>query len=155
MDFRIQGLAPEPFMRLYGLPDGELAKLNAKRYTVDEQPGFPDRIELRDAEPGETVILANYVHQPADTPYRASHAVYVREWAKRRFDAINELPTVLRIRQISVRAFSSSHWMIDAELCAGEDLEPLVQRLLSNPGVDYLQLHFAKRGCYAARIERS
>jgi hypothetical protein len=61
MDYRIQGLSPTPFMPLYGLSDDELAGRNAKRYIADSKPGFPDRVEMRDAEPGERLILVNYV----------------------------------------------------------------------------------------------
>ena len=83
MSFRITGLDPAPFRRLYGLSGVELARLGVKRATADTKPGFPDRVEMRDAEPGESVLLLNYVHQPAKTPYRASHAIFVREGAER------------------------------------------------------------------------
>jgi hypothetical protein len=59
MDFRIQGLSPEPFLPLYGLSDEELANRSAKRYVASAKSGFPDRIEMRDAEPGERLILVN------------------------------------------------------------------------------------------------
>ena len=52
MDYRIQGLSPEPFLSLYGLSDEELASRSAKRYIANAKSGFPDRIEMRDAEPG-------------------------------------------------------------------------------------------------------
>ena len=83
MAFRITGLAPDPFRHLFGLDDAALASQGAIRYRVDSGFGFPDRIELRDATPGETVLLVNHVHQPADTPFRASHAIFVREGAPR------------------------------------------------------------------------
>jgi hypothetical protein len=154
MDFRIQGLSPEPFIDLYGRSDEDLASRNAKRYVANAKPGYPDRIELRDVEPGESVILVNHIHQPANTPYRASHAIFVREGAEQAYTAVNEIPLVLQLRPLSVRAFDSSHWMLDADVCAGEVLDVLIRKFLSNPAVDYLQAHFAKPGCYAARIDR-
>ena len=75
MDYRITGLSADTFRPLFGLPDEELARRGAKRYVANIKPGFPDRVELRDAEPGETLILVNHVHLAEDTPYRASHAV--------------------------------------------------------------------------------
>jgi len=155
MDFRIQGLSPEPFLPLYGLSDEELAQRGAKRYVADAKPGFPDRIEMRDAEPGERVILVNYVHQPADTPYRASHAVFVLEGAEKAYDAVNEIPEVLRGRTLSLRAFDLDHWMVDGELCDGRELETGIRQLLAKPQVAYVHAHYVKRGCYAARIERA
>lgn len=154
MSYRVTGLDPEPFRPLFGLPDDELAARGVKRFIVNAKPGFPDRVELRDAECGERVLLLNHVHQPADTPYRASHAIFVVEGASRRFDAVDVVPQVLRVRPISLRAFDTSHQMIDADLIDGSKLEGSIERLLANSATAYLQAHYAKRGCYAARVER-
>lgn len=155
MNIRILGLDPTPFRPLFGLPDAELARQRAQRFTVDTQPGFPDRIELRDVEPGRTVLLVHHLHHDVDTPYRSSHAVYVREGATERHESLGELPQSLRIRHLSLRAFDARGQMLDADLAEGRDAEPLIERLLSLPGAAYLHAHYAKRGCYAARIERA
>jgi hypothetical protein len=155
VDYRIQGLSPEPFLPLYGLSDEELAKRSAKRYVANAKSGFPDRIEMRDAEPGERLILVNYVHQPADTPYRASHAVFVLEGAEKTYDAVNEVPEVLRRRLISIRAFDLNHWMVEGDVCDGRELDAAINKLLAKSQVAYLHAHYAKPGCYAARIERA
>jgi hypothetical protein len=154
MSFRITGLDPAPFVELFGLDDRALAAREIKRYVADSKPGFPDRIELRDAEPGESVLLLNYTHQPAPTPYRASHAIFVREGARRAYDRMGEIPDALRSRVISLRAFDADHLMVDADLTDGRALEGLIERLFEDPRVRYLHAHYAKRGCYAARIER-
>lgn len=155
MAFRILGLSPEPFVHLYGQPDDVLAAHGAIRYVADSKPGFPDRVELRDAEPGETLLLVNYEHQPAKTPYRASHAIFVREGATRVAEYVDDVPELLRRRPISLRAFDAQHMMLDADLVDGRELETSIERLLADPRADYLHAHLAKRGCYAARIERA
>lgn len=155
MVYRVLGLDPALFRHLYGLSDAVLAAKGVQRHIADAKPGFPDRIELRDAEPGESLLLLNHVHQPADTPYRASHAIFVREGAEQVVELIDVIPDVLRARPISLRAFNARGEMIDADLVAGTDLEPLIERFLGNPSIQYLHAHYAKRGCYAARIERS
>jgi hypothetical protein len=155
MDYRIVGLSPQPFLPLYGLSDAALGARNARRYCVDAVPGFPDRIELRDATIGETVLLVNYQHQPHPTPYQSSHAIFVREGALEPRCFRNEVPDVLVRRPLSVRAFDRAHWMLDAELCAGADLEGLITRFFADERTGYSQVHFAKRGCFAARIERT
>src|SRR5579871_4901998 len=99
--YRITGLSPEPFVHLYGLDDAALAVRGAKRYIVDETPGFPDRIEMRDLEPGELAILVNYTHQDAATPYRSSHAIFVREGATESYDRTNAIPAVMFGRPLS------------------------------------------------------
>jgi Protein of unknown function (DUF1203) len=155
MSFRITGLDPTPFLSLFGLADQELARLGVKRSVADAKPGFPDRVELRDAEPGESVLLLNYVHQPADTPYKASHAIFVREGAERAYEAVDETPECLRLRVLSLRAFDASGLMVDADLADGRDFEAAIERLLANPAAAYIHAHYAKRGCYAARIDRA
>jgi Protein of unknown function (DUF1203) len=45
--------------------------------------------------------------------------------------------------------------MIDAEVCEGTRAADLFERFLANPRTSYLQVHNAKRGCYAARVERA
>jgi hypothetical protein len=155
MNYRITGLSPAPFQHLFGLSDQALAEFGVQRYVADKNLTFPDRIEIRDAEIGETLLLLNYTHQPANTPYRSSHAIFVLEGAATRYDRVNEIPEALRVRVLSLRAFDSNHQMIDAELVDGPQLEVVVDRLLSSPKVAYIQAHYAKRGCYAARIERA
>lgn len=155
MDFRISGLSPEPFRHLYGLSDERLAAHGARRCVADSKPGFPDRVELRDAEPGESLLLVNFTHQPADTPYRSSHAVFVLEGAETAYDRPNEVPQVLQVRPISLRAFDAGDMMIAADLASGAAVEALIRTYLADPATAYLHAHYATRGCYAARIDRA
>ena len=152
MNFTVSGLSPEPFVPLYGLSDGELAERLARRVVVDG-PGFPERIEMRDAEPGETLLLVNYEHQSADTPYRSSHAVYVREGATERWIG-DRLPEVMRKRLLSLRGFTAGGSMADADVVEGREAEPVIERLLGHPAIAYIHAHYARPGCYAARIDR-
>jgi len=155
MSFRILGLANTPFRHLFGLTDDALAAHGAKRYTVDSLPGFPDRVTLTDLPPGRTALLVNHTHQPEDTPYRASHAIFVGEDVDATPAVLDTVPSMLSGRLISLRAFDAKHMMIDADVMEGAALAEGIKRLLANPKVGYLHAHFAKRGCFAARIERS
>ncbi|WP_380874776.1 hypothetical protein ACFB49_01270 [Sphingomonas sp. DBB INV C78] len=155
MSFRIRGLDPTPFQHLYGQSDADLALQGARRMIVDAAPGFPDRIELRDGQPGEAMLLLNFVHQPAPTAYRASHAIFIREGATAAAHFLDQIPEVMAIRPISLRAFDGADDMIDADLVAGEDLAAAIDAFFDNPNVNYLHAHYAKRGCFAARIDRA
>ncbi|RZL28452.1 MAG: DUF1203 domain-containing protein [Sphingomonas sp.] len=152
MPFRVLGIDPGQFSYLYELSDADLAAEGAKRYVVDSKPGFPNRVEVRDMNIGEHAILLNYEYQPADTPYRSRHAIFVREGAHRALDAIDVIPDVLRVCPISLRGFSENGEMVDANLVDGDALAPLIEQFFENPAIAYLQAHYAKRGCYAARI---
>jgi len=154
MPFRISGLDAARFRHLYGLSDEALLQQGARRCIADTQPGFPDRVALRDADIGETLLLLNYEHQPANTPYRASHAIFVIERAEQAYSGIDVVPESLKVRTLSLRAFNEAGEMVDADLVEGIHLQPLIARFFGNPEVAYLHAHFAKRGCYAARIDR-
>jgi len=155
MDFRILGLDPAPFRPMFTMTDERLRELGVLRVRIDSPRSAPDRITLDDAEPGETVLLLNHVHLEVDSPYRGTHAIYLRENGGERFDRINEVPRALRGRMLSVRALDAAGMMVDADLVDGDRVEALIERLLAQPAVSYLQVHFAKRGCYAARVERA
>ena len=154
MDYRITGLPREPFLPLFGMDKAALAARGIARVTADAKPGFPCRITLEDAEPGETLLLLNWRHLDGDTPYRADGPIFVREAARSARMERNAVPEQLRSRLLSVRAYDASGWMRDAEVAEGVALEALIARFLSDPAVDFLHVHNARRGCYACRIER-
>ena len=155
MHFRIQGLDPSTFQPLFGLDTATLAARGIERHVADVSPGYPDRIELRDAEPGESLLLLNYEHQGAATPYRASHAIFVLESAREKYDRIDAVPPAMRRRLLSLRAFDATHHLVDADVVHGREVEAVLQRLLADPRVDYLHAHYAKPGCFAARVDRA
>jgi hypothetical protein len=156
MSYVVTGLSPEPFRHLFDLSDEALAAQGVLRRTVDASPGFPCRVSLEDAEVGDTVLLMNYEHQPAATPFRARHAIYVSQGAREAVRAIDEVPGAIRHRAyISLRAFDEAGMLVDAEVAPGAELEPVIERQLARPDVAYLHAHYAAMGCYAARIDRA
>lgn len=156
MSYVVTGLSAEPFRHLFGQSKAALAEAGVIRMTADKKPGFPCRVSLKDAEPGETLLLLNHEYLDAETPYRGRHAIFVREAdiPAARFE--DEIPEQLRVRLLSVRAFDADGMMCDAEVVEGTELESLItDRFFADPQVSFLQVHNARRGCYAARIERA
>lgn len=153
MTYSISGLAVEPFQSLFGLDDDTLAAHGVVRHVAGAIGRYPCRVTLEDAKPGETLLLLNYQHQDADSPYRSSYAIYVNEiaTAPRRF--VGELPPVLRDRMIALRAFDAAGMLIAAELT--QDVEPAIARLFALPEAVYLHAHNAAYGCFAARVDRA
>lgn len=150
--FRVRGLPAEQFQDVFRLSDVELERRLAQR-VVAENSGYPCRISLTDAEPGDTVILLNYEHQSVASPFRSSHAIYVRE-GERTFDAVDDVPQQLRKRVLSLRGFDRHGMLLQADLVDGKQLESGIEAMFAAPAVDYIHAHFAKPGCYAALIER-
>jgi hypothetical protein len=154
MAFQISALPAGSFAPLFTLADDALAAKGGVRRIADRSPGFPCRVSLRDAMPGETVLLVHYEHHPVSSPFRASHAIYVREGAEQAHPEPGEVPEMLRSRLLSVRAFDAAGMLVNADVVEGRDAETAIERLFGEAGVEYLHLHFARPGCFAARVDR-
>ena len=155
MSFRIRGLPAENFAPLFELTDEELARQGALRRIADaRQPGYPCRVSLTDSKPGDELLLVNYEHLPVDSPYRMRFAIFVRK-GDEAYDKINEVPEQLRKRMLAVRAFDAEGMMVRFDLVDGRDLEGAIDKLLADPKAEYLHVHFAAPGCYAARVDRA
>jgi hypothetical protein len=145
----------QPFAHLFGMSDAQLEARSIVRRVVNERPGFPCRVSLEDAQIGETVLLVNYEHLPVASPYRASHAIYIRENARRPILNVNEIPEVMRTRLLSIRAYDGDGMMVRADVVQGAEVEPLIRSMFEDSRVAFLHAHNAKPGCYAARIDRA
>lgn len=154
MGFRITGLPAASFEHLFALSDEALVGHNAvRRIADDRRPGYPCRVSLTDSRPGDELILVNYEHLPVASPYRMRFAVYVRKGDKT-YDRIDEVPEQLRSRMLAVRSFDAQGMMLGCALTDGRELESAIGKLLSEPRAQYLHVHFAAPGCYAARVDR-
>ena len=154
MGFQISGLDYAEFAPLFGMTDEQLRQRNIVRRIADTRPGFPCRVSLQDAQPGETLLLLNYEHLAMSSPYRARHAIYVRENARRAELGANEIPEVMRTRVLSLRAYDRAGMMFDADVVQGEAVVPVIHRMFGNADVEFIHAHNAKQGCYSARIDR-
>jgi len=151
MSFRIRGLEAEQFSHLFALSEAELAAQGALRKIADGP--CPCRVSLTDATPGDEVILVNYEHHAVASPYRMRFAIYVRHGEKT-FDAVDAVPDQLRRRTLAVRGFDDKAMMTGWELIEGTWLEEAIERRLADPRTQYLHIHFAAPGCFAAKVER-
>ena len=145
----------EPFQPLFDRTDSELGAVGARRMVVDEKPGFPCRVSLVDAEVGETVVLLPFTHHDVTTPYRSSGPIFVRHGAVSATPAPGEVPTLLRHRLLSIRAYDESAMLVAAEVGHGTDLEAIIERLFGRAETSYLHIHNAKPGCYNCRVVRA
>jgi hypothetical protein len=152
--FRLVGLEPSRFDPLFALDDAQLRAHDAIRVRADATPGYPCRISLEDAQPGDELLLLPYEHQPARSPYRASGPIYVRRGARPAVLAPGELPPYVTRRPISLRAYDAHDMMVDAGVAEGDALRPEIERLLRDARVRYIHLHNARRGCFSCKVER-
>ena len=130
-----------------------LAARGVVRQIADNRcPGYPCRVSLTDSKPGDELLLVNYEHHPVASPYRMRFAIYVRR-GEATFDAIDCVPEQLRKRLLAVRAFDRDGMMRGWEVVEGAALEAAIARRLADTEAEYLHVHYAAPGCYAARVE--
>src|SRR6185369_1495106 len=116
---------------------------------------FPCRVTLEDAEPGERVILLSYPHQPSGkSPYKAEGPIFVRESSTDHYRQ-DSVPPVLPHRLLSLRGYDRDDLIIEAEVVEGAKLEAELAKFFANPDVAYIHIHYARRGCFACRVDRA
>lgn len=153
--FRISALPRERFGELFALGEDALAAQGIRRVTADSKPGYPCRVSLVDAEPGERLLLLPYLHHDVAGPYRASGPIYVRERAATATPAPGEVPAQMRARLLSFRAYDAAGLMREAEVAEGREFEAVVERMFADAAVAYIHAHNARPGCYSGRIDRA
>lgn len=154
MSFTITGLNPKNFAPLFAMSDDELKELGVIRKKATSKPGFPCRVTLEDAEPGETVLLLNYESHKAQTPYRSAYAIYVRENVAGAARFTDELPPVFEGRPIALRHFNADGHLAGASLALHGDAAEKIEAAFANTKVAYIHAHNAAHGCFAAEIRR-
>ena len=154
MTYRIEGLSADASKRLRGLSDEALAAQGARRVVADSKPGFPCRVTLEDAEPGETLILFNYVSHDVPNPYRTAYAIYVREQAQQPARFVDELPPALRDRPLGLRAFDEAGMLKGALLALPGEADANIRSLFARADIASIHAHNAAHGCFAACIVR-
>lgn len=153
--FRFVALPYARFAHYFDQSDAELAAIGARRVVVDENPGYPCRVSLADAEVGETVLALSFTHHDVTSPYRASGPIFVRRDVPTAAPAIGEIPRMLRHRLLSIRGYDAAAMLIAADVVNGTDLEAAIERVFGDERVRYLHVHNVRPGCYNCRVERA
>lgn len=156
MGFVIKGLDANEFRPLFARTDADLAKLGVIAKIADAKPGFPCRITLEDADPGERVLLLNHESHRAATPYRSSYAIFVRDGAEQAAIYENDLPPVMARRPIALRIFNADRMLIGADLgMGGAETKAKILAAFDKPHASYIHAHNAMHGCFVAAISRA
>ena len=124
-------------------------------YVADTKPGYPCRQCLRDAEPGEELVLVSHDPFDTDSPYRCASPIFLHRQPCGGPAAGVGLPHQLTCRQLGVRAFDAAAMMVDAAIIDGTDLDATLRRMLASSEVDHVHVNNATRGCWAVRVDRA
>jgi hypothetical protein len=126
----------------------------AVRVRADSKPGYPCRITLEDAEPGESLLLLNHVSHDVATPFRSAYAIYVREGAAAAPQYVDQTPPFFGHRTLGLRAFDADGMLRRASVAGPGEADQAIRGLFDHDEIAYIHIHNAGAGCFMARAER-
>ncbi len=148
MTYQITGIDPKKLKNVANAP-------GTVRVRATGTPGFPCRVTLEDAEPGEELLLFNHVSHDVDSPYRSSYAIYARPGAKVAARYRDAIPPIFAGRPLGMRAFGIDAMLKTARLAMPGEADSMIRQLFELEDVAYIDVHNAAHGCFAARVERT
>jgi hypothetical protein len=123
---------------------------------VEKDASVPCRVCLEDARIGESVLLFSYGPFDKPAPHQTLGPVYVHATPCTPFRPSARLPEVLRHRLVAFRAYNEEGTeLVECDVVEGAALEARIEKVLENPRVHRINVHFARAGCFACSIERS
>ena len=148
---RISRLPSAPlFAQYYGDERRRTGGVAARRVVAAADRGFPCRITLDDAAPGESMILLNHISHDVANPYRSAYAIY-RSRERRARPAVRRcLPPVFAGRTLSLRGFDARRHAAGA-LLAAPGGRPRRSGAVCRPGGRLYPCPQRRHGCFAAR----
>lgn len=153
-NFQIKALPQASFAAFFNMDSSALQHIGAVSVIADKQPGFPCRVSLQDAAPGEELLLLPYQHHKTTSPYQSAGPIYIRKMAETAVPGINEIPLMLQHRLLSLRAYDGNGMMKNALVTEGNKLAGSLNKLFEAAEICYIHIHNAKAGCYNCVAER-
>lgn len=142
--------------RIHAISAGELDKVRAGGDQIERivaEGGEPLRCCLRDAVPGEDLLLFGYQPPMPPSPYREFGAVLAHAEPCAGPADTARYPTDWYGRPQVLRAYDRRGWIHDAtRRHDGRDPEAVIARILAEPGVVQIHSRNIDWGCYMFAI---
>jgi GrpB-like predicted nucleotidyltransferase (UPF0157 family) len=127
--------------------------------------GFPAHLEVAEDSapcrhclhaiaPKDRRILFTYDRFTAKESLPQPGPVYIHADGCPRYPETGGFPEELRNSPRTVEAYARGRKLKAQEYVSDGRFEPVIDKLLSNPDVDYLQINSTTAGCFTFRIER-
>jgi hypothetical protein len=132
---------------------GDLCRMTVHR--VEGGGAYPCRHCLGLVEEGRDALLASYHLARPLGAYWTPSPIFVHADQCPRFDEVGVLPDFMRHAILSLRAYDADDMMIYdlSDVAPGAEVDPLIERSLSDPRTRYANIHTAQYGCFLCRVE--
>lgn len=117
--------------------------------------GEPIRCCLRDAQPGEELILFGYEPPLPTSPYREIGAVFAHARQCSGPELDQPYPQDWYGRPQVLRSYDERGWIRDAKLHDGREPESVIAEMLADPEVVQIHSRNVAYGCYMFSVTRS
>jgi hypothetical protein len=149
--------------QIHAIPDATLDGVRGSGTDASGNPvehvtaagGEPLRCCLRDADPGEELILFGYEPPLPPSPYREVGAVFAHAKPCGGPAGADRYPPAWRGRSQVLRAYDRRGWIRDAKVHDGSDPETVIDRLLADPEVVQVHSRNVAYGCYMFTVTHS
>jgi uncharacterized protein DUF1203 len=141
---------------VHAMPAGDADPCAPAGRAVIAEGREPCRRCLRNAQPGEHLLLLPYDPFLVRSPYTGEGPVYVHaDGCEPHAGEPDVLPEqVDERRQFSLRAYDAEAMLLDAAVVPGPELADHARALLGD-GAAFVHAHFAGPGCFAFRMDRA
>ena len=123
---------------------------------VNAPIGFPCRVTLAWAQPGEQVLL--FRHRPFGpvSPYAEEGPIFARRSASQAQLSEGELPAyIAQVPHIAVRGYDETTSIATAEIAPGAECAAAIGRAFANNAVQYAHVRAGAYGCFQFRVDRA
>jgi hypothetical protein len=152
MPFRIQAISSDDLERVR-TTERDVSGYPAEHVTA--AGGEPLRCCLRNARPGEKLILFGYEPPIGKSPYREIGPVFACEARCGGPSADRDYPADWRGKPQVLRSYDRRGWIRDAVVHDGTDPETPIARLLADPDTAQLHSRNVAYGCFMFVVTRA
>jgi hypothetical protein len=123
--------------------------------TVDAPSGYPCRLTLEEARPGERILLCRHRPFEAITPYTEEGPIFARPDAAPARLPPGALPPFMAMRKLlSVRRYDRAGAIAGADVVRPDDCAEAIAQALEDDAVAYVHVRNAGYGCFLFRADR-
>jgi hypothetical protein len=128
-----------------------------RRITATGTGGFPCRLCLLCAEPGESMLLGSCDLRRPRGIYWTPSPIFLHARTCPGFEATDVVAPIIRVNAlVSVRAYDADDLCLYdlGHVCAGAEVDAPLLHALDDPRTAFVNVHTARPGCLLSRVER-